>query len=87
MNALNVLFIVAGIIYGLLVDATFWKIYFTLVAIYFIVVVLTRNQIENTKRKNIMISTWSGKCEHILPQPYSTFICAEPTDPTAFVTN
>jgi hypothetical protein len=60
MNALNVLFFVAGAIYGIWIDGTFWKIYFVLVALYtcFVLYDTTR---ENTKRKNIMISTWSGK--------------------------
>jgi len=59
MNALNALFLVAGAIYGVFVDGTFWKIYFVLVVLYTIFHLLTRNQRENTKRKNIMISTWS----------------------------
>jgi len=59
MNALNFLFIIAGILYGIFVDGTFWKIYGVLVAIYTVIAVLGRNQKENVKRKNIMISTWS----------------------------
>lgn len=58
MNALNFLFFVAGAIYGIFVDGTFWKIYFVLVALYTVFALMTRTN-ENTKRKNIMISTWS----------------------------
>jgi len=57
-NALNMLFFVAGGIYGIWIDGTFWKIYFVLVALYTLFMVYHRNN-ENTKRKNIMISTWS----------------------------
>jgi hypothetical protein len=60
MNALNFLFLVAGAIYGIFVDGTFWKIYFVLVALYTAFMLWHRTS-ENTKRKNIMISTWSGK--------------------------
>jgi hypothetical protein len=59
MNAFNFLFILAGILYGIFIDSTFWKIYGVLVAIYIVIACLGRNQKENVKRKNIMISTWS----------------------------
>jgi len=61
MNALNFLFIIAGIIYGVFVDGTFWKIYLALVAGYTVVMIAYRNQKDNTKRRNILISSWSGK--------------------------
>ena len=61
MNALNLLLIVTAIFYGIFVDGTFWKIYFCLAAAYTVVYLAYRNQRDNTKRKNIMISTWSGK--------------------------
>jgi len=38
MNALFGLLIVAGIIYGILIDATFWKIYALLITVYTIYV-------------------------------------------------
>jgi len=34
MNALLMLMILAGIIYGIFVDGTFWKIYAVLVTVY-----------------------------------------------------
>jgi len=52
------LFFVAGAIYGVFIDGTFWKIYFALVALYLCFVLMNTTK-ENTKRKNIMISTWS----------------------------
>jgi len=58
VNALNALFFVAGAIYGIWIDGTFWKIYFVLVALYTAFVFTNRTN-ENTKRKNIMIATWS----------------------------
>ena len=61
MNALFGLFIVAGIIYGIFVDATFWKIYGLLVVCYTFFVLAQRNTRENPKRKTILISTWSCK--------------------------
>jgi uncharacterized membrane protein YfcA len=66
MNALNFLFILAGFFYGIFIDGTFLKIYFALVAVYTVIVLLTRNQKENVKRKNIMISTWSGKYLYLI---------------------
>ena len=84
MNALNFLFLVAGAIYGVFVDGTFWKIYFVLVVLYTIFHLLTRNQRENTKRKNIMISTWSGKTFELY---FIYFFCVECSDPTSYVTN
>ena len=61
MNALLQLFIWTGIIYGIFVDGTFWKIYFTLLVAYTAWWKITRNERDNPKRKTIMISTWSGK--------------------------
>jgi len=69
MNALNLMFIITGMLYGIFVDGTFWKMYFGLVGIYTIVAVMTRNRKENNKRKNIMISTWSESAD---PTSYIT---------------
>ena len=61
MNALFGLLIVAGIIYGIFIDATFWKIYALLVTLYTIFVLYQRDARENPKRKTILMSTWSRK--------------------------
>lgn len=37
MNALIILGIIAGIIYGLFIDGTFFKIYFALVVAYIVI--------------------------------------------------
>ena len=40
MNALMGLMILTGIIYGIFIDATFWKIYCCLVTVYLIFVLV-----------------------------------------------
>jgi len=55
------LMILAGIIYGIFVDGTFWKIYATLVTVYLGFVLWQRDSKENPKRKTILASTWSRK--------------------------
>ena len=59
MNALLALLIVTGIIYGVLYDGTFWRIYFSLVAAWFVFITVVRDRKQNPKRKTITISTWS----------------------------
>lgn len=61
MNALMGLLIAAGIVYGIWVDGTFWKIYGTMVACYFVFVLVLKDRRENPKRKTIVISSWSCK--------------------------
>ena len=61
MNALIVLLLIAGIIYGMLFDGTFWKIYAILVSGYLIFVLVSRDTKENPNRKTIMISSWDCK--------------------------
>ena len=63
MNALVGLLILAGIIYGLLVDPTFWIIYSILVTLYTLFVTKQVDPKENPKRKTILISTWGCKYE------------------------
>ena len=62
MNALWGLFILASIIYGILIDGRFWMIYMSLIVAYYIFVMVQRNTRENNLRKTIMIATWGGKC-------------------------
>jgi hypothetical protein len=61
INAFWGVAIVAQILYGLLIDSTWWKIYGFCVFCYFIFVVKQRNLKENPTRKNLMISMWNGK--------------------------
>lgn len=61
MNALLSLLIVTGMLYGILINGTFWKLYFALVTVYFIVThFFLRNGRYNGKRKTILISTWDN---------------------------
>ena len=53
--------LVAGIIYGIQVDGTFWKIYGICVGVYLIFVLLITNRRDNHKRRIITLSTWSCK--------------------------
>ena len=53
------LMILTGIIYGIWVDATFWKIYGVVLTIYSIFATTQLNRKETTKRKTVMISTWN----------------------------
>lgn len=62
MNALIVLGFIAAILYGIFIDGTFFKIYFSLVFLYtvfFNYIFIRRSDL--TKRKNITAVTWSGK--------------------------
>lgn len=61
MNALIVLGFIAAIIYGILIDGTYFKIYFALVIFYTVIfnyVFIRRSDL--IKRKNITAVTWSG---------------------------
>jgi hypothetical protein len=58
MNALWGLFILASIIYGIVIDGTFWKIYLGLVGVWYLFVLLQRDKRDNGKRKTMLISTW-----------------------------
>ena len=66
MNALIGLLILTGMIYGIFVDATFWKIYGVLVVLYLIFVMVQKNSRENTKRTTMLISTWGCKFANIV---------------------
>ncbi len=61
MNALFGIGVVSGIIYGLFIDGTFFKIYFAILLFYTIVFNnLLINKKQTTKRKNISATTWGG---------------------------
>lgn len=61
MNALFGLMLLAGVLYGILYDGTFWKIYAILVTLWLAFVLWSRDARENTKRKTILAATWSRK--------------------------
>ena len=56
MNALIALLIAAGLVYGIWIDGTFWKIYGTMVAVYTAFVIFQKDRRENPKRKTLVIS-------------------------------
>ena len=57
-NALEVLLLVAGIIYGIFYDATFWKIYCVVVTMYTLFVMIMRDSRDNPIRKTMTIASW-----------------------------
>lgn len=61
MNALLGLGILAAIIYGILIDAMFWKIYGICFAVYLLFVMCLTNRRDNLKRRILTLSTWSRK--------------------------
>ena len=62
MNALVGVGYASLVVYCLVVDGTYFKIYFGILAVYhFITQILLIHRPDVTKRKNVMISTWSGK--------------------------
>ena len=66
MNAFLGLGIIAAIFYGLFIDGTFFKIYFALVALYYVIfqnIFVDRSYIP--KRKNITVSTWGGNYNQV----------------------
>ena len=58
MNAFMGLLIVAGMIYGAIVDGTFWKIYAVLCVFWLVFVLVQRDAKENPKRKTLLIAQW-----------------------------
>jgi hypothetical protein len=66
MNALFGVAVVTGLIYGIFVDGTYFKIYLAVLAFYTIVFNhLLINKKQTTKRKNIMITTWNCKLSYL----------------------
>ena len=73
MNALFGVAVVTGIIYGVFVDGTYFKIYLAVLAFYTVVFNhLLVNKKQTTKRKNIMATTWGCKAYHCIIS-YSSF--------------
>ena len=61
MNPFWGLFLLAGVIYSILIDGKFFLIYFILCVLYGIFCVLYADPRENTLRKIIMLGTWGCK--------------------------
>lgn len=61
MNALLGLAIVAAILYGILFDGQFWRIYGICVGVYLLFVMFSTNKRDNHKRRIITLSTWNCK--------------------------
>ena len=61
MNALIALLLMAGVVYGIWIDGTFWKIYGTMVAVYTVFVFMQKDKRENPMRKTLTIAQWSCK--------------------------
>jgi len=59
MNAMLVIGIITSMIYGVLIDGTWWKIYFILLFSYTVLTQIGRNSKANTRRTKVNISTWS----------------------------
>lgn len=69
MNALFGVGAISGVLYGIFVDGTYFKIFFAVLAFYTIVFNnLLVNKKQTTKRKNIMGTTWGA-----------------PSDPTSYI--
>lgn len=61
MNALFGVGAVTGIVYGILVDGTFLKLYFALLAFYTVVFnIILIDKKQTTLRKNINVTSWNG---------------------------
>jgi hypothetical protein len=73
MNALIGLAIVALIIYNILYDATFMKIYLAIVGVYYVVTtVVFKTNDKMWKRRRIAMSSWNepGEPTSYLPVEY-----------------
>ena len=81
MNALFGVGAVSGLLYGIFVDGTYFKIFFAVLIFYTVVFNnLLVNKKHTTKRKNIMATTWSG---NNFKSIISNYIA--PGDPTAYM--
>ena len=76
MNALWALMVLAGIIYGIFFDATFWKIYGVLILLWTIYVNIQKDPRDNHRRKTLLIATWGGKlfCSHFILKTSYNFL-------------
>ena len=61
MNPFWGLFLLAGVIYSIFIDAKFFMIYLVLVLAYGVFCVVYADPRENTLRKVIMLGTWGCK--------------------------
>lgn len=69
-NALVGVGIVTGILYGIFVDSTYFKIYLTVLLIYTVVFnFLLIDKKQSPKRKIITVTSWDGKLFCFPPKP------------------
>ena len=66
MNAMGTIGILSAIIYGLLVDGTYFKIYFILLLGYYVFTQIGKMNKYNTKRVKINIATWNPPSEPLV---------------------
>jgi hypothetical protein len=66
MNAMLVIGMIASVIYGVLVDGTWFKIYFILLFSYYVLTQIGRANKQNTRRTKINIATWNAPCQPIV---------------------
>jgi len=62
MNALIILGFISAMLYGILIDGTYFKIYFAVIAIYTVIfqfIFVDRRNLP--RRKNITAVTWASK--------------------------
>lgn len=81
MNSFIVLGFISAMLYGIFVDGTFFKIYFSLVALYIVIfnfIFIDKKSIP--KRKNITAVTWSGN-----PTSINILMILAPSDPTSYI--
>ena len=60
MNAFFGLAIVAALVYGVVIDGTYFKIYIIILVAYIILTQLGTLSRYNNKRKKCNIATWNG---------------------------
>jgi hypothetical protein len=64
MNALFGVAAISGVVYGILVDGTYFKIFFAILAFYTVVFnYLLVDHKQTTRRKNINVTAWNGKLQ------------------------
>ena len=79
MNALLGLAILAAILYGILFDGLYWRIYGCCVLVYLVFVICSTNKRDNHKRRIITLSTWNRK------SLLTNYPMIEPSDPTSYL--
>ena len=66
MNAMLVIGLFASVIYGILIDGTWFKIYFILLFSYYVLTQIGRGNKQNTRRTKVNIATWNAPNQPIV---------------------